>query len=281
MDALIEQAAKTLAESRYAIALTGAGMSTESGIPDYRGPDGVWTKNPDAERQAYLAYDKFKSDPKKYWEERMSPDNTFWRAFAERFKEITPNPGHLALAELEKMGVLKCIITQNVDGLHGRAGNSTVYEYHGGLEKLRCPRCNTRYQREHFDLEGMYRDGRLPPLCERCGAAVKEDGVFFGEPIPRDVMDMSEEEAQRCDVMLICGTSAVVTPFAYLPRITRYRKSATGAAGSGPGTGAATIIEVNAEPTPLTAEGISDFLIRGKTGEVLPRIAEEVKQLRR
>lgn len=271
MEDLIVRAARDLVASSYAIALTGAGVSTESGIPDFRGPDGIWTKNPEAERQAYLAYEKFKADPKGYWEERLSPRDPFWRIFVDRLKNVQPNPGHYALAELEAMGILKCVITQNVDGLHLKAGNKNVIEYHGGLEKLRCIECSARFGRDHFDLERLKREGKLPPRCEKCGGVVKEDGVFFGEPIPEDVMGKSEVEARKCDVMLICGTSAVVTPFAYLPRITRRRSK---------GTASAAIIEVNAEPTPLTHGGISDYLISGRTGEILPKIVDQVKKAR-
>jgi len=268
---LMERAARDLVASSYAIALTGAGISTESGIPDFRGPDGIWTKYPEAEREAYRAYEKFTADPKGYWEERLSPRDSFWSLFVERLKKVEPNAGHYALAELEAMGILKCVITQNVDGLHAKAGNQKVIEYHGGLEKLRCIECGARFGREGFDFEKLKSEGKLPPRCEKCGGVVKEDGVFFGEPIPRDVMEKSEEEARKCDVMLICGTSAVVTPFAYLPRMARWRRRAIASA---------TIIEVNAEPTPLTHEGVSDYLIKGRTGEILPKIVEQVRRMR-
>jgi len=283
MEDLIEKAARDLVASSYAIALTGAGISTESGIPDFRGPDGIWTKNPEAERQAYRAYEKFWADPKSYWEERLSPEDSFRSLFAERFKNVQPNPGHYALAELEAMGILKCVITQNVDGLHLKAGSQNVIEYHGGLEKLRCIECGSRFDRDRFDLEKLKSEGKLPPRCEKCGGIVKEDGVFFGEPIPRNTMEKSEEEARKCDVMLICGTSAVVTPFAYLPRITRQKRRAIETASdvrSVEKVPSATIIEVNAEPTPLTHEGVSDYLIKGKTGEILPEIVEQVKRIR-
>jgi NAD-dependent deacetylase len=283
MEELIEKAARDLVASSYAIALTGAGISTESGIPDFRGPDGIWTKNPEAERQAYQAYEKFKIDPKGYWEERLSPEDSFWSLFAERFKNVQPNLGHYALSELEEMGILKCAITQNVDGLHQKAGNRNVIEYHGGLEKLRCIECGSRFDRERFDLEELKSEGKLPPRCEKCGGVMKEDGVFFGEPIPADVLQRSEEEAWKCDLMLICGTSAVVTPFTYLPRIARQRRKAIETPSglrSVEYVRSATIIEVNADPTPLTLEGVSDYLIRGKTGEILPKIVEQVKRIK-
>ncbi|MBI4289328.1 MAG: NAD-dependent deacylase [Chloroflexi bacterium] len=263
MEALVERAARDLANSKHAIALTGAGMSTESGIPDFRGPSGVWTKNPEAERKAYRSYEFFREDPKAWWEDRLSTTGVLGDV-----EKAAPNSGHYALAELEGLGILKCVITQNVDGLHEKAGTRRLVEYHGSILKLRCVSCTARFRRDEFDLETMWREGRLPPRCPRCGGVVKTDGVAFGEPIPRDVVERSLQEAGRCDVMLICGTSAVVYPFAELPRIARQRAAAV------------TIIEVNATPTPLTEEGISDYLLQGRTGEILPRIVEQVKRLR-
>ncbi len=263
MEQLIEKAARDLLNSRHAIALTGAGISTESGIPDFRGPQGVWTKNPEAERKAYASYQRFMEDPKSYWESVLTGPNLLGN-----LGDRMPNPGHYALVELEKLGILKCVLTQNVDGLHEKAGIKKVLEYHGSLMKLRCVSCGIRFRRDEFNLEMLLQENQLPPHCPSCRGIVKSDGVSFGEPIPADVAQQSLEEAQKCDLMLICGTSAVVFPFASLPRIARQRK-------------AVTIIEVNAEPTPLTYERISDYLIAGKTGEILPGIVEAVKRMRK
>ncbi len=267
MDSLIERAARDLLNSSHAIALTGAGMSTESGIPDFRGPNGIWTKNPDAERRAYETYHNFLRDPKSYWEDVLGG-----RSMLGDLTKYGPNPGHRALVDLENRGMLKAVLTQNIDGLHVKAGNKRVLEYHGSILKLRCPSCGTRYERSEYDLQGMKEKDKLPPLCKRCSAAIKGDVVHFNEPIPSDVAHESLEEALKCDLMLICGTSAVVYPFAQLPRVARERRQSAEAV---------TIIEVNAEPTPLTAEGISDYLIQGRTAEILPRIAEAVKKLSR
>ncbi len=265
MEQSIGRAARDLVDSKYAIGLTGAGISTESGIRDFRGPQGVWTLNPEAERRAFSGYQRFLEDPKGWWQERLAGTS---RGFLGNLEEAMPNPGHYALAELEKMGILKCVITQNVDALHEKAGTKHLLEYHGSWTKLRCISCNLRFRRDEFDLEKLIQEDQLPPHCPKCAGIVKSDGVSFGEPIPSDVAQQSLEEAWKCDLMFICGTSAVVYPFANLPRIARQR-------------GATTIIEVNAEPTPLTEEGISDYLIPGKTGEILPRIVEEVKRLRK
>jgi len=270
---LIKRAAKDIAASKYAIALTGAGMSTESEIPDFRGPKGIWITNKDAEAKAYQRYELFLNDPKAYWEEILGIQGTYG-TFHEQIRQAQPNPGHYALTELETLGILKCVITQNIDGLHKKAGNKRVLEYHGSVNAVRCLSCGSRFDREQVSLD------ELPPLC-KCGAVLKDDVVHFKEPIPLDVMTESENEALQCDLMLVCGTSAVVYPFANLPRMARFRSR-----GLAPSLGVmghrttVKIIEVNADPTPLTHEGISDYLIQGKTGETLPRIVEEVRKVR-
>jgi len=262
MEELIGRAARDLINSKYAIALTGAGMSTESGISDFRGPSGIWTKDPEAERRAYQTYHKFLENPREYWEERLGGPSLFGD-----LSRVKPNPGHHALAELEKLGIVKRVVTQNIDNLHQRAESKNVLDYHGNTSKLRCADCNARFDSAEYDLHSLKEEGKLPPRCEKCGGVIKADVVHFTEPIPSDVAYQSLDEAQKCDLMLICGTSAVVYPFASLPRIARERKTVT-------------IIELNAEPTPLTEEGVSDYLIQGKTGEILPRIVEAVKKIR-
>jgi NAD-dependent deacetylase len=269
MEDLVKRAAKDLTESKYAIALTGAGMSTESDIPDFRGPKGIWTTNKEAEAKAYQRYELFLNNPRAYWEEVLGFQGTYG-SFYEQIRQAEPNPGHYALAELEALGILKCVITQNIDGLHKKAGSKRVLEYHGSTHVLRCISCGSRFAREEVSLD------ELPPRC-KCGAALKYDVVHFKEPIPSDVMEESEKEASRCDLMLICGTSAVVYPFANLPRMARFHSGVTGLDVMGHKANVK-IIEVNADPTPLTHEGISDYLIQGKTGEILPRIVEEVKK---
>jgi len=276
MKDLIKKAAEDLRSARHAIALTGAGISTESGIPDFRGPSGIWTKDPEAERRAYQSYGRFLEDPKAYWEERLSGPSLLGD-----LDKAEPNPGHYALADLEKMGILKCLITQNVDGLHEKAGSTNLIEYHGSYLKLRCSKCGSRLGIKEIDLEKLRSEEKLPPLC-KCQGVMKLDVVHFREPIPVDAARKSQEEAWSCDLMLICGTSAVVYPFAELPRLAKKHmveretetESGLFVVKHVPAT---TIIEVNAEPTPLTEEGISDYLIQGKTGEILPQIVREVK----
>jgi NAD-dependent deacetylase len=281
MEDLIERTARELIHSRYAVALTGAGISTESGIPDFRGPSGIWSRDPDAERRAYLSYARFLENPKAWWEERLTSPSLLGD-----LERALPNPGHNALTDLEKMGILKSVITQNVDGLHEKSGMKNIIEYHGSILKLRCTSCNARFHTAEFDLSKLLRQNQLPPHCPECGGIIKTDGVLFGEPIPSDVAYTSLEEASKCDLMVVCGTSAVVYPFADLPRIARQRKRET---EKGPKAGLhqvkrspdVIIIEINAEPTPLTEEGLSDYLIQGKTGEILPKILEEVRKLKK
>jgi len=271
MESLIKRAAKDLAEGKHAIALTGAGISTESNIPDFRGPKGIWTTNKEAEAKAYERYDLFLNDPRAYWEEIVGLRGTYGM-FHGQIREAKPNPGHYALADLEALGILKCVITQNIDGLHKKAGSKKVLEYHGSVNALRCISCGSRFAWEDVSLD------ELPPRC-KCGAVLKDDVVHFKEPIPSDVMEESEKEALECDLMLICGTSAVVYPFANLPRMARYHASrlVLGLDVIEHKTNVK-VIEVNADSTPLTREGISDYLIQGRTGEILPRIVEEVKK---
>jgi NAD-dependent deacetylase len=264
MEDLIKRAAQDLMKSRYAIALTGAGISTESGIPDFRGPSGIWTRDPEAERKAYQRYERFQMNPKEYWEERLSSPS-----FLGDLEKVVPNPGHYALAELERMEILRCIITQNIDNLHQRAGSRRVLDYHGNFIKVRCFLCNARYDSNEFDLERLWGERQLPPRCPQCGGVIKADTVHFKEPIPPDIAQQSLEEAGKCDVMLICGTSAVVYPFANLPLVAKQQETE------------ATLIEVNAEPTPLTMGRVSDYFVQGKTGDILPRIVEEVKNMRK
>ena len=273
---LIQRAANDILQSKHAIALTGAGISTESGIPDFRGPDGIWTRNPELEQKAYEAYRDFNDDPKKWWIDQLEgPVNII-----EEWGKATPNAGHFALAELEKTKHLKGILTQNIDNLHQKAGSKIVVDYHGNIFKLRCLNCNSRYPLEKYDVEQMKMKGELPPRCKSCGDPLKPDVVYFGEPIPADVSSESEQEAYQCDLMMVCGTSAVVYPFAGLPILAsgKQRSSLDSFLNFGlqPNT-PAVIFEINDEPTPLTREGISSYLIQGKTGEILPQIVAAVR----
>ena len=275
---LIHRAACDLLNAKYAIALTGAGVSTESGIPDFRGPDGIWTKHPEMERRAYESYRLFIKSPKKYWEENLSSP-----PLLGDLSKALPNKGHFSLARLEEMGILRCLITQNVDNLHEIAGSKKVIDYHGNISLLRCIRCGSRFTIDEYDLVGLKDSGNLPPRCKSCDGVLKPDVVHFQEPIPTEVAEQSIAEAIACDLMLICGTSAVIYPFANLPSIARQKNPGfNGYYGMYQPDAInrnVIIIEVNAEPTPLTQEGISDYLIEGKTGEILPQLVTEIEKM--
>jgi len=257
MDDLIKRAALDINDSHYAIALTGAGMSTESGIPDFRGPKGVWTTDPGAERKAYERYELFLNNPEKYWQEVMGGEGTHGELYS-KMRMVEPNAGHYALAKLYELGLLKCVITQNIDGLHYKAGNKNVIEYHGSVCKARCHACGTRCELEEVSLK------ILPPLC-RCGGSMKMDVVHFNESIPIDIMTNAEREVLHSDLILVCGTSAVVYPFASLLLLAKQN-----------GNTDIKVIEINMEKTQLTENGISDYIIQGRIGEILPRIVDTI-----
>src|SRR4030065_809618 len=155
MEELIAKTAELIIQSKHAVALTGAGMSTESGIADFRGPNGIGTKNPEAERQAYQSYYKFQQNPKQYWIERMT--GTSW---IHELTKALPNPGHFALAELAMMALLKSVITQNIDNLHQKAGNKSVLDYHGNVSLLRCFECDARFNPAQYELDQLLAEDR-------------------------------------------------------------------------------------------------------------------------
>lgn len=243
---LIRKAADDILNSQKTIALTGAGISVESGIPDFRSAGGLWSKyNP----EEYAHISAFQSDPAKVWQ--------MIKEMMELVLGAEPNPAHTALAELEQMDLLSSVITQNVDGLHQRGGSKEVIEFHGSNQWLLCLQCGYREEAASFSFEV------IPPPCPQCSAILKPDVVFFGEPIPWEAQSRSFEEASSCDLVLVVGTSAVVYPAAGIP---------TSAKQSG-----AKIVEINMEPTPLTGY-ISDYLIQGAAGTILPQIVEEVRK---
>lgn len=245
MEDLIKRAAEDLKRAKNAVALTGAGISVESGIPPFRGKGGVWEK---IDPMEFAHIDNFIRNPAKVW-------NVLIKGMKDVLDSAEPNDGHNGLAELEKMGLLTTVITQNVDGLHQMAGNTDVIEFHGTFAWQRCMDCNDRVETRRIDM------ATIPPRC-RCGGIYRPDCVFFGEMIPPQALERSQSAASTCSVMLVVGTSAVVHPAAYMPVIAKQ---------SG-----ATIIEINPESTPLTAN-ISDYLIAGKAGEVMRRIVEKLR----
>ncbi len=246
MDESIERAARAVLDSNLTLALTGAGISVESGIPDFRSKGGLWDRyDPDE----YASIYSFQRDPEKVW--RML------REMEETVDKARPNTAHIGLAELEAMGLLKSVITQNVDNLHQEAGSKDVIEYHGNSRSLTCLWCNRRYDYEQ-------KRGEYPPYCE-CGRILKPDVVFFGEAIPMVAMTRSYQLASSCQALLIIGTSAVVSPFNVLPR----QAKQAGAA----------IIEINLERTVLT-DHITDILLLGKATEMVSGLVSAVRELK-
>lgn len=223
---------------------TGAGISAESGIPTYRGDDGLWNKYDPAK---FADIGHFKKDPAYYW-----------RFFKEvRYPVISaarPNAAHRALAGLEDRGILTCLITQNIDGLHQLAGSKNVLELHGNTRRILCLQCG----REHGLDEVFHMVGRLlPPLCRDCQGQLKPDVVFFGEALPRDVLEQAMQASRACDLFLVIGSSLVVQPAASLPLMARQ-------AG-------ARLAIVNKDATPM--DGIADLVIHSTASEALVDIA--------
>ncbi|MGH7894562.1 MAG: Sir2 family NAD-dependent protein deacetylase, partial [Candidatus Binatia bacterium] len=213
MPADLDVAAACLARARYAIALTGAGLSVESGIPPFRGPGGLWTRYGEPPMNGYQ---RVLADPRKAWEDRLNPQGPM-RELWEALARAEPNPGHRALVQLEAMNVLRATITQNVDNLHRLAGSHRLLEIHGNATLIRCVDCVARFERDEIDY------ALLPPRCPRCDGLLKSDTVSFGEPIPSDVLARCFEVTDACDCMLVAGTSATVYPAAQFPLDVRQR----------------------------------------------------------
>lgn len=236
---VIQQAAERLRASTWAVALTGAGISVESGIPDFRSPGGLWSKYDPME---YGDIRSFRLNPGKVWRMLLDMDRML--------REAPPNPAHYALAALEQAGLLKGVITQNVDSLHQRAGSRTVVEFHGHGRSARCDHCGHEVPREALNLE------ELPPRCG-CGGPMRPNFVFFGEDIPRTAYLHAYSLVERCDVLLVVGTSATVAPASQLPMAAKRR--------------GAFLIEVNPNETELTLTH-TDLYVPLPAGQALPAI---------
>ena len=229
------------------VALTGAGVSQESGLRTFRDAQtGLWAQYKPEELASPEA---FRRDPKLIW------DWYAWRR--EAVKGVRPNRGHYALAEIEKRTPEFTLITQNVDGLHLMAGNQNVLELHGNIQRVRCADCYTFTETWDDDTESV-------PRCRKCGGLLRPDVVWFGEALPRSQLEAAVEAARSCHVFLSIGTSGVVQPAASLAFAAHNR--------------GAVVIEINAEPTPLTSK--ADYVLGGKSGEVLPALVEAVWGMR-
>ncbi len=243
----IAVARREVDKARRIVALTGAGISTESGIPDFRGPQGVWTRNPAAEKQSTLQ--NYLADPevrRAAWQARLG--HSAWSA--------APNAGHRALVALERRGTLHALVTQNIDELHQQAGHAgaRVIEVHGTMRRVVCWGCGVRAPMQ--DALARVRAGEDDPCCERCGGILKSDTISFGQALVPEVIDAALRAAQECDLLLAIGTTLQVQPVASMVPI---------AARAG-----AKVLIVNDQPTAM--DELADVVLRGPIGTLLPQI---------
>jgi NAD-dependent deacetylase len=254
-DTPLETVAEWISSAGSVVALTGAGISTESGIPDFRGPKGVWTTNPGSEKLSDIRWYMAERDVRvAAWQGRL--EHPAWTA--------EPNAGHRALADLERMGKLDTLVTQNVDGLHQRAGSSPerVVEVHGTMRDVVCMACGERAPMERA-LDRV-RAGEDDPPCRTCGGILKSATISFGQSLVAEDLDRAQQAAACCDLFLALGTSLTVYPVAYLPEEAL-------AAG-------ARLVIVNAEPTPY--DGRAQATFSDPIGDVLPRLVKLVDATR-
>lgn len=236
----LEKAAKKIKESHHCVVFTGAGISVESGIPPFRGEQGLWNKyNPEV-----LELSFFKSHTDESWE-------VIKKIFYEFFGKAKPNEAHRIIAEWEKKGFVKSVITQNIDNLHSEAGSENVIEFHGTSGSFICMECAKKYKTEDVEISGSV------PKCDICGGKLKPNFIFFGEQIPEPAGSISFDEAKKADVFIITGTTGEVMPASWIP----YEAKRSGAL----------IIEINTKPSLYTGK-ISDVFLSGKAGEIFPEI---------
>ena len=239
----IEKARELVKSASRVTALTGAGISVDSVIPDFRSEGGLWERYDSHE---YATYESFLKDPSKFW--------TMGQELAEVLLKAKPNEAHLQLAELEKQGRLQAVITQNIDNLHQVAGNTRVVELHGNYLRAYCMNCGTEYIGEEIHRRVVA--GEIPPRCEKCEGILKSEAVLFGEPMPQGPMAEAIRLCKETDLMLVIGTSLTIYPAAFLPQLAK---------NSG-----AKVILVNLEGTNRT--GVADIVLKGRATELVPRI---------
>ncbi|MDY6856312.1 MAG: NAD-dependent deacylase [Thermodesulfobacteriota bacterium] len=252
VESQIEQFAKLIHMSKKIVVFTGAGVSTESGIPDFRSPDGIWTRF-DPEDFTYQKFISSKEARKK-----------MYGLFSESglMADASPNNTHIAIAKLEEMGKLDCVITQNVDGLHQKAGNSDdkVFELHGNLVWVICLSCDKRYP--IGDIIERVKQGEDDPGCEECRGILKPDAVFFGEALPQTELNNATDCSANCELFIVIGSSLVVYPAAYMP---------TYAVNAG-----AKLVLINKEPTHM--DRAAHIRIFASAGDTMKKVMEKVKE---
>ena len=234
------EVAELLLRLKNCVVLTGAGISAESGIPTFRSKGGLWEKY---DPTVYASIEVFRKDPSKYWQIRGD--------FIRGYDSYEPNPAHRALVELENLGIVRQVITQNIDGLHRKAGSRGVVEIHGSLREIICQQCDRTYLAPNIP-------GGNPPHCG-CGGVLKPNTVLFGEQLPPEALEVAIRESSTCRVMLVIGTSAVVYPAAHLPVVAKQH--------------GAKVVEINIE----RAFPDADHVVLEKAGTAMARILEAVK----
>jgi len=243
----ITRAAKIINTSKHITVFTGAGISVESGIPPFRGKNGLWNKyNP-----RFLEIEYFFSNPLESWK-------VIKEIFYDFFGKAKPNEAHNVIAKLEKKNIVKAVITQNIDNLHQEAGSKTVYEFHGNSQKLVCTKCQSIYNARDIHLEN------LPPLCEKCNSLLKPDFIFFGEGIPEYAYKKSLNETNIANVFLVIGTTGKIMPACMIPQYAKQN--------------GAIIIEINPEASAYT-NSITDIFLQGKASEILRNIHQIINLL--
>ena len=252
LDTLVNRVADLIINAKRIVIFTGAGISTESGIPDFRSPGGIWDRfDPDD-----FTYQKFVTDP----ESRRKQWQMLWEGGLTT--EAKPNPAHYAFTELDRLGKLDCVITQNVDNLHQKAGlpSEKVFELHGNMQWAVCLSCGRRYPFERIKVRLDESEG--VPDCEACHGILKPDAVFFGEPLPENVLREATYRSSNCDLFIVIGSTLVVYPAAYMPIY---------AVNSG-----AKLVIINLSPTPMDQQATA--LIRAKAGEAMTKIIKRVRE---
>lgn len=241
----LQKAIDLIIASRYTMVYTGAGISVESGIPPFRGENGLWNKYD----PTILELSYFNLYPDKSWK-------VIKEIFYNFFGEAKPNEAHLALAELERIGIVKALVTQNIDNLHYEAGSKEVYEFHGNSRMLICTTCNKKCIAAEMDLNDI-------PLCNDCHGILKPDFIFFGEGIPEEAYRKSVEAARKADVVLVIGSTGEVYPAATIPQ---YAKDS-----------GAKIVEINPQKS-LFTDSITDIFLPGRATEIMKKLLIGIKQ---
>lgn len=242
---MLEYAKQLVAQSKKITAFTGAGISVDSGIPDFRSEGGLWERYDPHE---YATIESFMQNPTKFW--------TMGREIAETILKAQPNSAHKALAKLESDGKLVGVITLNIDNLHQAAGNKLVVELHGNYLRAYCIECSAEYVGDRIHQSVV--NGEIPPKCEKCSGVLKSEAILFGEPLPEAAMSRATELCRSTDLMLVIGTSLSVYPAAYIPQLAK---------NSG-----AKVILVNLEG--INRDSVADIILRGRATEVIPRIVD-------